>query len=235
MLLTELVTDSSENNIQSKADHIEMLRLYIKHMENQPWSKLFISENNVIEELKSITKKMAEDDGELESYLKIRAASNVMAEFLNKHGLFTANPVVSPKSEAVLEEIQTTLKELLNEAHEKTFEYVKDVNIINSEIAYRANRKAIVYLYLIRSEWVRLKATDWKEFKDFSGDINRTIYWNQKLKHSVGEHERLLLNRQSTNELRHLRLLRGLIDNDAREVHALLKITSKQCFPNIRF
>lgn len=241
ILLTELATESSEDYIQAKADHIEMLRKYVKHMENRhrPW--VFVLKNDITEELKLVIKKLEEDekdaDQQIEAGVRIEMASKAIAEFLSEHKLFIGKPVVGSKFEVMPEEIQATIKNLLDEAHTKTQTYINDLNMVNSEIAYRANRKVIVYLYLVRSDWLGSEIATWKEFKDFNGDINRTIYWNRVLKKcsNTTERERSRLTKHSANELRHLRLLRAIIDNDMREAHVWLQIAIKEAFPDIQF
>jgi len=237
ILLTELATESSEDYIQAKADHIEMLRKYIKHMENRhkPWT--FPLKNNITEELKLAIKKLEKDekeaDQQVEASVKIATVSKAIAEFLNKHKLL----FIGSEPEVVSKEMQTVIKNLLNEAHKKTQTYINDLNMINSEVAYRANRKAIVYLYLVRFECLELEIVNWKEFKNLSGDINRTIFWNRVLmkRSDTTERERSRLTKHSANELRHLRLLRAIIDNDMREAHAWLQITIKEAFPDAQF
>lgn len=241
ILLTELATESSEDYIQAKADHIEMLRKYVKHIENRykPW--VFVLKNDIMEELKLTIKKLEEDeketDQQVEAGVKIETASKAIAEFLNKHKLFTDKPIVGSEFEVVSKEMQTTIRKLLDEAHKKTQAYINDLNMVNSEIAYRANRKVIVYLYLVRFEWFRLEIDAWKEFRNFRGDINRTIYWNRLLmkRSGITEKERLRLTKCSANELRHLRLLHAIINDDMREAHIWLKIAIKEAFPDTQF
>lgn len=237
ILLIELATESSGDYVRAKTDHIEMLNKYIKHMKNRnrPW----LFENDIAEELKLVIKKLKEDekevDRQMEACEKIEIASKTIAKFLNKHKLFINEPIVSPKPEVISEEMQTTIKDLLNEAHKKTQAYINDLNMINSEIAYRANRKVIVYLYLIRSQWSEIITSE--ERINLAGDINRTIHWNQVLKKrsDVTEEERSRLTMCSANEFRHLRILRAIIDNDVREAHGWLKLAIKKAFPNDDF
>lgn len=241
ILLVELATESSENYIQAKADHIEMLGKYVKHMENRhkPWA--FVLKNDITVELKLAIKKLGEDEKEAnqqaEAIAKIKIASKTIAEFLDKHKLLMDEPVVGSEFEVVSKEMQTTIRKLLDEAHKKTQAYIDDLNMINSEVAYRANRKVMVYLYLVRFEWFGLKIDAWKEFRNFRGDINRTIYWNRLLmkRSGITEKERLRLTKCSANELRHLRLLHAIIDDDMREAHSWLKIAIKEAFPDVQF
>jgi len=241
ILLTELATESSEDCVRAKADHIEMLGKYVKHMENRhrPWA--FVSKNDITIELKLAIKKLEENEGEgetdqqMESCVKIKTASKAIAEFLSKHKLFANEPIVGSELEVVSKEMQTVIKGLLDEAHKKTQTYINDLNMVNSEVAYRANRKVIVYLYLVRSQWSKIVTSE--ERINLMGDINRTIYWNRVLmKHSdITEEERSRLTKCSINELRHLRLLHAIIDNDMNEVHAWLQIAIKEAFPDVQF
>jgi len=238
ILLTELATESSEDCVRAKVDHIEMLDKYVKHMESRhrPW--VFVLKNDITEELKLAIKKLEEDekeaDQQMEAGVKIETASKAIAEFLDRHKLFMNGPVVGSELEAVSEEMQTTVRKLLDEAHKKTQTYINDLNMVNSEVAYRANRKVIVYLYLVRSQWSEIVTS--KERINLVGDINRTIHWNGVLKRSnTTERERSRLTRHSANELRHLRLLHAIIDNDMREAHVWLQTAIKEAFPNDEF
>lgn len=247
ILLTELATESSEDCVRAKVDHIEMLDKYVKHMENRhrPWA--FVLKNDITKELKLIIKTLEEDrskDGsedlqwneayqQSEASVRIEIASKTIVDFLSKHKLFTYEPIVDFGSEVVSEEMKTTIRDLLNEAHKKTQTYINDLNMLNSELAYRANRKAVVYLYLVRSQWLEIITLE--ELRELRGDINRTIYWNRVLKRSVeiSREERLRLTKCSANELRHLRILHAIIENDMKEAHTWLQIAIKQAFPDL--
>ncbi len=71
ILLTELATESSEDYIQAKADHIEMLRKYVKHMENRRRHWVFVLKNDITEELKLAIKKLEEDEKKLTNKWKL--------------------------------------------------------------------------------------------------------------------------------------------------------------------
>ncbi len=243
ILLTELATESSEDCVQAKADHVEMLRKYVKHMDSRRKPLTFVLKDDIAEKLKVVIKELEKDEDEdedeadqqKEACSKIERASKTITKFLSKCELFVDNPVVASEHEVVSEEMQATIRELLNEAHKKTQAYLNDLSMVNSEVAYRANRKTIVYLYLIRSECFRLDIGAWKEFTDFFGDINRTIYWNRVLERSTNEYERSCLKRCSANELRHLRVLHAIMDNDMREAHFWLQLAIKEAFPDMKF
>ncbi len=171
----------------------------------------------------------------MEACVKIEMASKAIADFLSYHELFMNEPIVNSELEIVSEEMQAIIKNLLNEAHKKTKTYINDLSMVNSEVAYRANRKAIVYLYLVRSEWSEIVISE--ERINLMGDINRTIFWNRVLmKHSdITKEEHSRLTKCSANELRHLRLLRAIIDNDMKDAHVWLQIAIKEAFPDIQF
>ena len=237
ILLTELATESSKDYIQAKADHVEMLNEYVKYMKNRngPW----LFENDIAEKLKLVIKSLKKDekkaDQQVEAGIKIETASKTIAEFLSKHRLFMDKPVVGSEYEVVSEEMQTTVRKLLDEADKKTQTYINDLNMVNSEVAYRANRKVIVYLYLVRSQWSEVITSE--ERINLAEDINRTIYWNRILKKrsDTTERERSRLTKCSVNEHRHLQLLRAITDNDMRDVHGWLKLAIKKAFPNDKF
>lgn len=240
ILLLELATESSGDYIQAKADHIEMLCEYVKHMENRYGSRTVVLENDIIKELKLAIKKLKEDESEVDQQMKacekIKTTSEAIAEFLSKYELFRDEPIVSSKPGAVSKKMQTVIRDLLDEARKKTRTHVSDPNMVNSEAAYRANRKAIVYLYLARFEWSKIVTLE--EIADLMGDINRTIYWTRvllKRSAEINEKERSRLTNCSANELRHVRLLRAIKDNDMREAHALLRLAIMEAFPDVQF
>lgn len=228
ILLTELATESSGDYVQAKADHIEMLSEYVKHMENRHGFRTVVSKNDIRKELKLAIKRLKKDDS------KLKVASEAIARFLSKHKLFRNEPILKAKPEIISKKMRAVIKDLLNEANKKTRIHVSDPNMVNAEVAYRANRKAIVYLYFVRFQWSEIITSE--ERINLVGDINRTIYWNRVLMHSnITEEQHLRLTKHSVNELRHLRLLHAIMDNDMREVNALLQIVIKQAFPDAQF
>lgn len=230
MLLAELATESSKDYTQAKADHLELMRCYIKTMKQR------YKPSDVAKELtfltKEIEKKGSGADQNREDCEKIKVASERMAEFLNKHKLFLNAPVIYAGEEVISEETKAVISRVLEDASEKTQEYINDLNMANAEIAYRANRKAIVYLYLFRSELSEIITEE--GVRDLRGDINRAIYWNRVLKKSISaEEERQQLTNLSENELRHLRVLHSIITDDMREAHIWLQIAIKKAFPDL--
>lgn len=231
ILLIEFKTEPGMDYIQAKADYAEMLHKYIRHMESRGDSFLIrlppFSKNNIVkvlewaaEDLEEGLSSEKETDQQKEARKKIEAASEAIARFFNKSKLFIDEPIITFEVKPFSEEIRTAIKESLEEAHKKADMYEDDTNMANFEAVYQANRKAIVYLYLVRCGWQGIVSQE--EIRRFRADIDRCIYYNRVLQRSPvvknGEGTKgsshWLLGEYLNSEIRRLRILQCIIDNE---------------------
>lgn len=72
---------------------------------------------------------------------------------------------------------------------------------------------------------------DVRDIREFRGDINRTIYWNRVLQKRLKGSDVSVLEEYTASELRRLRVLRAVLNEDMREAQALLLVAFRASFP----
>ncbi len=237
ILLVELATEPGENYIQAEITYGEMLRRYVRHMQGRETPSFLLSPN-IAKELGHIQKdclskedvKIFVDRSESKkqklSQRRIKMASRAITKLLYSFKLSREGPTPIFEPEAISREIEDAIRHSLKEAHEKAEIYTNNPNMVNAETLYRASQKAIVYFYLVRFDYQKIITQE--KLKKFRTDLNGAIYHNQALRNSdivkIDEDKRSRLFLYSDNELRYLRLLQTIMDNDIQQAHALLQI-----------
>ena len=237
MAIIELKKESGGNYNKAKADHIEMLRQYVGHMDSRDLSFLFqlppFSNKNVTKELERAVEDLEKAD-QLNARKAIENASNSIAKFLAQSKSFTSEPITTFEPEVIPQELQTVTKKALADSHEKVEKYADDSNMTNAEKACWTNRKAIAYVYLCRFGLQNF--VDQEELRTFRTDMNRCIYYNRVLQQtSISEEERTRLTEYSNSDIRRLQLLQAIIDNDIQQAQTLLLIAVEEVFPGTEF
>lgn len=245
MLLIELATEAGDDYANAKTVHAKLLRDYVGHMEQRDLHWLLrlppFSKKNVAKVLKRVAEDLEKAD-QLNAREEIKSASETIAQFLTESKPFTSEPISTFEPEVISEEIRDVLKESLIGSHEKVERYAnanESLTVDDAKAACMANRRAIVYLYLARFGYQEI--VNQEELKTFRTDINRTIYYNRVLQESdtvKGSEEEECsdywrLTRYSDSELRRLRLLQAIIDNDIQQAQVLLQIAIKKAIPDI--
>lgn len=245
VLLSELATESGDDYIQAKSIHAEMLREYVEHMEKRSLSGLLALLHPKLSPSKQLAHIVAdlgeplrlsqgrEADRQNEARKKIEAATMAIAQFFIRLEQFSGIRIITFRSEVISEELRNAIKISLVEAHEIVGECAENPTVDSAEAACMANRKAMVYLYLARFGYQDF--VNQEELKKFRRDINRTIYYNRVLQQTYKEddpnHKRL--GAYSNSELRRLRLLQAIIDNDIQQAREVLKTAIEEAIPGI--
>ena len=257
MPLVELATEAGGNyggsHIEAMKSHADMLQKYVDHMNKRNRDLSFLlqlppfSRKNIVKRLENVVKNLrekltsqSEADQCEEACEKIKAATKSIAQFLTELELFRGETIIDFEPEVISKDIQNTLKKSLKEAHDAAEEYAKEQTVANAEIACMTNRQAIVYLYLARFGYQEI--IDQEELKKFQTDINRAVYYNRLLQQTptvqsgkeVKGSDYDLLDQHSDSEIRRLRLLQTIIDNDIQQTQVLLRIALKKAFPDIQ-
>jgi len=131
-------------------------------------------------------------------------------------------------------------KRALDESKESVRKYGDDPNVTNAEKACRKNRKAIALAYLVRCAYQHFNSLDDK-LRQFRGDINRTIYYNDLLRKNNAdalkddrilgnikkelEKDNELLEKYTNSERRRLEIVDAILDKDNRKAESLLRNT----------
>lgn len=242
MLLVELASESGDDYAEDKAAlFVELLRTYAGHMERRDSYWLFrfppFSKKNAVKELERAAKYLKKAD-QTNACEAIDKASKSLAQFLNESKPFTDDPIITFEPELISEEIQNAIVESLNDAHEKVERYAKEVRTVNdAKTTCMANRKAIVHLYLARFGYHEI--VEQEKLRRFRTDLNRTINYNQLLQQpdniDISEKERSQLSEYSTSEIRRLRLLQAIMNNDNEQAQLLLQEEVIKAVPDIQF
>lgn len=146
---------------------------------------------------------------------------------------------IGDKFEKLGEECRKELRKALKEVTVRLDAYIEGIttNKANDLLMKRArelceaNREAIVYFYIFRfarfedpevNAETSGEGLDVRTLRQFSGDVNRTIYWNGVLQKRAEEKNAKLLRKYTASEFRRLRVLRAVTDRDMREAQGLL-------------
>lgn len=239
MLLMELATESGDDYVQAKSDFLKILRDYTNHIEKRDLNWLLqlppFSKKNVVKKLESVAKDLEEADDQ-NACKAIEKASESIAKFLTDSKMFTDEPITVFEPEVMSKEIQDAIRRSLKETHEKVERFAANESrtVDDARGVCMVNRKAIVYLYLAR--FGHQQIVDQEGLKNFRTDINQTIYYNRLLQQTYKEddlnHKRL--GAYSNSELRRLRLLQAIIDNDIQQAQVLLQIALIKAIPDIQ-
>jgi len=237
MALIEIKAEAGGNYIKAKADHVEMLRQYVGHMDSRHLSFLLklppFSNKNVAKELDRVAEDLNNVDP-LNAREAIETASKSIAEFLSQLKPFTGEPITTCGPEVVSQELKSAIKNSLQQSHEKIEIFANDPNMTNSEEACWANRRAAAYLYLARFGYHEIVSQE--ELRRFRTDMNRCVYYNRVLQQTdISEKERTRLIEYSNSEIRRLQLLQAIMDNNIQQAQLLLLIAIKDAFPNNQF
>jgi len=252
MLLMELATEAGGSHggcfTKAQKSHAYMIRKYVNHMEDR-YVSLFLQlpqfpGKSVIKKLKTVAEELEKEvDSNDVADEKIEWASKEIAQCLAKGNFLSGKSTVIFEPEIMSEEMRNIIVYELEEAHKKAEIYAANPTLPNAEAACMSNRRAIVCLYLARFGYQDF--IDRNTLKIFRTDINRTLYYNRVLQQSdpikqgknlegqaYEDSDYKALETHSDSELRRLRLLQTIIDNDIPQAQALLKITIGKKLPD---
>lgn len=249
ILLVELATEAGPDYNEAKALFAELLRTYSNQMERRDSYWLLqlpsFTKKNIAKDLKRVEAEYlrGNDQQNEEAHKKIEAAKNAIAKFLTESKLFTDEQIVTFEPEVIPEDIKNDIRDSLDEAHKKAEIYANNEprTVDDAKAVCMANRKTIVYLYLVRFGYQKIVSQE--KLRTFRTDINRTIHYNRilqqtdALKGSKGEDhsDYWRLERYCDSERRRLRLLQAIIDNDMQQAQVLLQIALIESIPDIQF
>lgn len=234
ILLVELATESGPNYNESKVFFADVLLDYADHMERRDLYWLLqlplFSNKNFAKELERVSEDLKKAE-QTNARKVIEEASKSIVKFLKKSKPFTNEPIITFKPEVIPVEIQNDLKNAFDEAHKKAEKYSNNElrTVADARDVCMANRKAIVYLYLIC--FGHQQIINEESLETFRTDMNRTVYYGRLLQQTdsvkggegVEGSDYSLLDKYSKAEIRRLQLLQAIMDNDIQEARELLK------------
>jgi len=262
LLYNELVNESGSNFLKARKAHADLLGMYVREMKTRQLeyaANLLTDEAaNILENLNSIResllKSVPKDQQNPNAWAEkdIKDASKRLGKILIGFEPYLKKPFDFDGFEKLGDECRKELDAALKEVKVKLGAYINDLTtkkadeltIKRAEELCQANRKTIVLLFLNRfarfedqeaGAETSNKGLDLRVLRQFRGDINRTIYWNRVLKKKLKGSEHVsVLTAYSVSELRRLRVLQAVLDNDMREVQDLLLVAFKRSKPVFR-
>lgn len=220
--------------IGAKDDHAYILQKYLGHMKKRNFSLLLRVLYPELSPRKQLTsaladlnlkEKVTEQD---QADNEIKKAAETVRQFVSKSQKFSDIQILILEHEDLPEGLLNDAKSALDNSREYVKRYMVDPNIANAQEACRKNRIAITLAYLVRCAYQDFSSLE-DELKQFRGDINRTIYYNNVLreKKETSEENKKLLQNYSNSELRRLEIVDAILDKDNHKAYKLLRETIK--------
>jgi len=218
--------------IGAKNDHEYILKKYLGHMKKRNFSlllRLLYPELSPRKQLTSaladlnLKEKVTEQD---QAKGEIKNAEETVKQFVSKSQKFSDIQILILEHEDVPEELLKDAKSALDNSKKYVERYMVDPNIENAQEACRKNRIAITLAYLVRCVFQDFNTLE-DELKQFRGDINRTIYYNDVLreKKETSEENKELLGKYTKSELTRLEIVEAILDKDNHRAYKLLRET----------
>lgn len=257
LLYNELKSESGRDFVKARKVHADLLSMYVEARKADYVAALLTDEvaAGILESLKSIKETLekavppeGEQDPNAWAEKDIKEASERLGKILIGFEPYLKEPFDVDGFEELgdrcrkelgtaLGDVKAKLKAYINNL---TTEKTNDLTIKKAVRLCEANRKAIVLLFLARfarfeDQGVNAETSGeglkLRDLRQFRGDINRTIYWNRVLQKRLKGSEQSVLAAYSASELRRLRVLRAVLNEDMQEAQALLLVTFRASFP----
>jgi len=232
IILVEMQHEAGEDYIEAKKDYEYLLPKFRGHMKERSCSLLLrllypeLSPRKQLTTALDILTKSKDDQAEN----GIKKATEAMRQFVSKSQRFAGTQASMSELHDVPEELLKDAKSALDDAKKYVEIYGKEQTVSNSQEACRKNRIATALGYLIRCVFQDFNTLD-DELKQFRGDINRTIYYNNLLmknNEDLLQNDSLpdirkqqlkvdndLLGKYTKSELRRLVIVNALLDRDS--------------------
>lgn len=210
IILVEMQNESGDNYIEAKKDYAYLLLKFRGPMEERSCSFLLRLLYPELSPRKQLTSALdilikSKDDQAKDD---INEATEAMRQFVYKSQKFAGTQVSMSELHDLPEGLLNDAKSALYDSRECVEIYGNNPTVPNSQEACRKNRTATALAYLIRCVFQDFNTLD-DELKQFRGDINRTIYYNNLL---VKNNEDLLANDPLPNVRKQLEEDNGLLE-----------------------
>ena len=216
--------------IGAKDDRAYILQKYLGHMKKRNFSLLLRLLYPKLSPRKQLTsaladlnlkEKVTEQD---QAKGEIKNAEETIKQFVSKSQKFSDIQILILEHEDLPEELLNDAKSALDNSREYVEIYGNNLTMPNAQEACRKNRTAITLAYLVRCAYQDFSSLE-DELKQFRGDINRTIYYNDVLreKKETSKENKKLLQDYSNSELRRLEIVDTILDKDNHRAYKLLR------------
>jgi hypothetical protein len=220
--------------IGAKNDHAYILQKYLGHMKKRNFSLLLRVLYPELSPRKQLTSALADlnlkekvtKQGQAEN--EIKKAAETVRQFVSKSQKFSDIQILILEHEDLPEELLNDAKSALDNSREYVEIYGNNLTMPNAQEACRKNRTAITLAYLVRCAYQDFSSLE-DELKQFRGDINRTIYYNDVLRGNkeTSEENKELLGKYTKSERRRLKIVDAILDKDNHKAESLLRNTIK--------
>lgn len=259
LFYNELAKEAGSDFVKARKMHADLLGKYVREMEAREadYVTALLTEEaaRILENLKSIRKSLKEDvppdQQNPNAWAKqdVNEASEKLGNLLKDFEPYLKDPFDFDGFEKLGDKCRIDLYAALKKVTVKLREYIEHLTVLKAdnplaikkaEELCEANREAIVLLFLNRfarfeGQGVNAESSveglDLRILRQFRGDINRTIYWNRVLRKRLKGSDESVLKKYSASELRRLRVLRAVLNEDMREAQDLLLIAFRDSFP----
>jgi hypothetical protein len=227
MILDEMKNEAGKNYIKAREDYIYLLGIFREHMEMRNYSLLLrvlypeLSPNKQLtSSLANLDKPETQDDAEKQ----IKEASKAIEKFISESRKFAGTQVSMPSHHDMPVKLLSVVKSALDDSKTHVEKYGKNLTMLNSQVTCRRNRIAAALAYLTRCAYQDFRGLD-GELRQFRGDINRTIYYNDVLKgkKEISKEDRGRLEKYSNSEMRRLKIVNALLGRDSDRAVSLLE------------
>jgi len=236
MVACEVATESGDDFITAGVDHADMLEHYIGRTNGklQPrLLRLLYPKLSPQIELKPVVDSLRGDlGGQSNARKRIQAAAGAIEQFLRSLEDSSSARIVTFRPEPLSKEVVEAVNEALDKSDETVKEYEDAPTVDRAETACRANRRAIALVYLARCEHQHLIGEE--KLKKFRHNVDRTIYYNDTLRKTASREKRELLRLYSNSELRRLKIIQAILDNDMQEARDLLITAIEEAYKTER-
>jgi len=237
ILLVEMQNEAGDDYIRAKEDYEYLLLKFRGHMEERSCSfllRLLYPELSPGKQLTSALDILKKSDDQAETVIK--EAAETIRQFVSKSQKFAGTQVSMSELHELPEDLLNDTKLALDESRKSVEIYGDNLTVPKSQEACRKNRKAAALAYLIRCVFQDFDSLD-DELKQFRGDINRTIYYNNLLKKNNEdllanspspdvrkqiERDNGLLEKYTKSELRRLVIINALLDKDTYKAESFV-------------
>jgi hypothetical protein len=224
-------TESGDDFVNARTDHLVMLEHYLDHMEQRRLSHVLrvlapkLSPRIQLKPLLQNLRKPVADQEEARD--QIRGAAEVLDQFVSNSEKSSVMAVGPVGPEVLPDELLEALENALKESHKAVDEFEKRLDFSAAEQACRANRVCIALVYLARSGY---EVIGDERVVQFRNDIKRTIHYNDIVQRSALDRQRALLRRYSHSEYRRLEVLKAILDKDMQRARELLRTAIKTAY-----
>lgn len=234
LMLAVEMDEHGDDFIEVKKDHAYILRKYLGHMKKRNYSFLLRVLYPKLSPRKQLASALADlnlkesvsEQDQAKAKNEIKKARDTIVQFVSKSQKFSDMQILTFEPEDLPEELLNDAKLALDDSRKCVKTYGNNLTTSNAKQACGKNRIAIALAYLVRCAYQDLNSLD-DELKQFRGDINRTIYYNDVLRGNkeISKKNKELLDNYSNSERRRLNVLQAIIDKDTHKAYKLLRET----------